>query len=252
MLMKRSGLAQVGGEDRRRQALRHGVVQRDGLIERGTASHTGSARRFRGAPRRSARACAPALARIPGLRVTRLPAPAHRRRTVPPCAGLLQRRCMARMPPGRSAGRPAPFQGERGSPIRKGARTVDTAIASCNGACTIRRRAWCSAGLPCHRRQKRDARSARSRSAEGVTMMALLPPSSSRLRPRRGRHARYRRPDPCACCQWRRPVPRAASVHQGLADRRRPSQAPGTVHRRIGAETLGHRALKQGIARPAR
>ena len=27
------GLAQVGGEDRRRQALRHGVVQRDRLVE---------------------------------------------------------------------------------------------------------------------------------------------------------------------------------------------------------------------------
>ena len=44
---------------------------------------------------------------------------------------------------------------------------------------------WCSAGRRCRRRRKRCARTARSRSADGATITALLPPSSSSDRPKR-------------------------------------------------------------------
>ena len=83
------GLAQVGGEDRRRQALRHVVVQRDRLVERLVGEHVEDRREGLVAHRRRS---ARGISRGPG---------AHRRRRAPSPRARARRR-------GPAALRPAP------------------------------------------------------------------------------------------------------------------------------------------------
>ena len=73
--------------------------------------------------------------------------------------------------------------------LRVGVRPGAARAPSSRDSCTNRRRVSCSAGRPCRPRRTRSAGTARLRFADSSTMIALLPPSSSRLLPRRARDA---------------------------------------------------------------
>ena len=181
------GVLQAVGEDRRRQAVRHVVLHRDRLVERlerdqvqdrgeGLGAHdlpVARARRRsrarRSSPGRSRRLAAaeqPAAARD-GLRDGRLEPPhgTPRRSAAPSaCPARADRRCAP-------AGRRATRRCSSSSSARLRARA--------RGACVVQR--WPAVPTA----PNTIAGTARSRLANSSTMMALLPPSSSRLLPRR-------------------------------------------------------------------
>ena len=89
--------------------------------------------------------------------------------------------------------------------------------------------ASCSAGRPCRRPRTATPRTARSRSALGATITALLPPSSRSDRPSRGRRPRRDAPFPSGNFRWPRSAGGAGSRRACARRRRRP---PTTERRR--------------------
>ena len=182
------GLAQVVGEDRRRQALRHVVVHRDRVLEALVAHHVEDGREglvpHDGRLRRHLDDGRAHVVRIgPGLGERALAAVDLAALLAPPRPAPT---AWPRRRHGRSAGPPAcRARADR----RWGASRRPCAGARPGRRARSRARSagawWCSAGPAVPAAAKRMPRTARSRSAEGVTIIALLPPSSSRQRPKR-------------------------------------------------------------------
>ena len=185
------GLALVGGEDRRRKALRDGVVQRDRLVEgRRRSSRRGSARTSRrarsavwsgidtiGRLARSTRRGARRRARGRRRRGRCRPAPAPARARL--CMRLVRAAAWISGPTSvpssqRGADRQRPY-----------AATIRSVSWSATEECTNRRRRVVQRWPAVPAAANTTPRRARSRSADGATMAPLLPPSSSRVRPKR-------------------------------------------------------------------
>ena len=103
-------------------------------------------------------------------------------------AGLLERRCHGGVRGLRRSAARRACPSASGSPIgrpRVDARASRSTRASATSSCTISRRIVVQRWPAVPAAAKTIPRAARSRSADGATTAALLPPSSSRLRPKR-------------------------------------------------------------------
>src|SRR5574340_214919 len=123
-------------------------------------------------------------------------------RTSPPCARAAASACCIASNAARSISGPTSTPASRGSPITSDERARSSRARSSSwiAACAIPRRVVVQRWPAVPQAPKTMPRTARSRSAEGATTTALLPPSSSRQRPNRaatlGPTARPIRVDP--------------------------------------------------------
>ena len=183
------GLAQVGGEDARRQALRHAVVEGDRLVEVVVGERVQDRRERLGAHDLGLAGHrhdgGSGVERVFGFVGEGSLATGHDLAAV--VAGGRQRGLHAVERRGRrSAGRRAcPRRaGRRSAAWRRRGRCARRARRGPNGARSDAA-ATCTAGRPCLPPRTRCRASARSRSADGATIAALLPPSSRIERPKR-------------------------------------------------------------------
>ena len=177
------GLAHVEREDRRRQALRHVVVHGDRLVEVVVGEHVEDRRERLAAHdvalRRHPDECRLDVVRVAGLvgQHPRRRRSARRRRPAP-CRA---RRRNPRTRPCRSAARPACRRraGSRSAASRRRP-TIRSTSSSAIDSCAITRRSVVQRWPAVPAAENTMPRTARSRSADGATIAALLPPSSSR------------------------------------------------------------------------